>query len=485
MQVCMADLIKESGVGFGTSGARGLVVKMTDRVCYAYTRAFLGYCEASFECAHTLAIAGDLRPSTEQILCAVGKAAIDAGWELIYAGRIPSPAIALYGLTKKIPTVMVTGSHIPDDRNGIKFNHHLGEITKADERGIVSQVFDLEPKLFDETGMLKVPFSLPAVDFKAEENYVARYVDFFGANALAGLKVGVYEHSAVGRGIVVQVLNSLGAEVVPLARSERFIPVDTEAIRDEDIALAKEWAREGFDAIASTDGDSDRPLLASEKGEWLRGDVLGILTAKALGIARIATPVSCNTALEKCGAFEKIRRTKIGSPFVIEGMEALVEAGKTVAGYEANGGFLLASELEFGGRKLAALPTRDALLPILGVLCKVKASGKKISELLAELPERHSASGRLKEFPTELSRKKLEEIKAKNLGEEIFGKLSGKLESVDETDGYRMTFSTGEIIHLRPSGNAPEFRCYVETCSKKRSAELLESCIRIMEFWRA
>lgn len=485
MQVCMADLIKESGVGFGTSGARGLVTKMTDKVCYAYTRAFTSYCEAEFDCERTLAIAGDLRPSTGQILSAVGKAALDAGWKLVYEGRIPSPAIALYGLAKKIPTVMVTGSHIPDDRNGIKFNHHLGEITKADERGIVSQVFELDPKLFDETGTLKVPFELPAVDFEAEEAYVARYVDFFGARALEGLKVGVYEHSAVGRGILVQVLDALGAVVTPLARSEKFIPVDTEAIRDEDIALAKEWAREGFDAIASTDGDSDRPLLASEQGEWLRGDVLGILTAKALGIARIATPVSCNTALEKCGAFEKIKRTKIGSPFVIEGMEALVEAGKSVAGYEANGGFLLGTELELGGRKLSALPTRDALLPMLGVLCKVKASGKKISELLAELPARYSASGRLKEFPTELSKRKLEEIRAKKLGGEIFGQLSGALESVDETDGYRMTFSSGEIIHLRPSGNAPEFRCYVETASKERSAELLESCIRIMEFWRA
>lgn len=486
MQVCMADLIVESGVGFGTSGARGLVVKMTDKVCYAYTKAFLGYCEASFDCEHTLAIAGDLRPSTGRILGAVGKAATDAGWQLVYAGRIPSPAIALYGLSRRLPTVMVTGSHIPDDRNGIKFNHHLGEITKADERGIVSQVFDLDPNLFDETGALKEgPFELPAVDFKAEEAYFKRYVDFFGSGALAGLKVGVYEHSAVGRGILVQVLDALGASVVPLARSEKFIPVDTEAIRAEDIALAKLWAAQGFDAIASTDGDSDRPLLASEKGEWLRGDVLGILTAKALGISRIATPVSCNTALEKCGAFEKVRRTKIGSPYVIEGMEALVEAGKTVAGYEANGGFLLESDLELGGKKLRALPTRDALLPILGVLRQVKATGRKISELLAELPQRYSASGRLKEFPTDLSRKKLEEIRAGNLGEELFGGLSGKLEGVDETDGYRMTFSSGEIIHLRPSGNAPEFRCYVETAFPERSAELLESCLRIMEFWRA
>ncbi len=37
------DLMAESGVGFGTSGARGLVEAMTDRVCYAYALGFVQY----------------------------------------------------------------------------------------------------------------------------------------------------------------------------------------------------------------------------------------------------------------------------------------------------------------------------------------------------------------------------------------------------------------------------------------------------------
>ena len=47
-----------------------------------------------------------------------------------------------------------------------------------------------------------------------------------------------------------------------------------------------------------------------------------------------------------------------------------------------------------------------------------------------------------------------------------------------------MEFDSGDIVHLRPSGNAPEFRCYVETESKDRSAELLAGCMKIMEGWR-
>ena len=94
MSVTMQDVMKQSGVAFGTSGARGLVTAMTDRVCYVYARSFIKYCEQSYKCEHTIAIAGDLRPSTERILKALVKAGEDSAWKVVYCGRIPSPAIA-------------------------------------------------------------------------------------------------------------------------------------------------------------------------------------------------------------------------------------------------------------------------------------------------------------------------------------------------------------------------------------------------------
>ena len=509
MSVSMQEVMNQSGVAFGTSGARGLVTAMTDCVCYVYARSFIKYCEQNYKCERTIAIAGDLRPSTERILKSLVQAGVDANWKVVYCGRIPSPAIAMYGIDKHVPTIMVTGSHIPADRNGIKFNHPNGEITKADEQGIVSQSVDFDEALFGADGMLKNAPELPAVESEAEENYCKRYPDFFGKDALHGLTIGVYQHSAVGRDIVVKVLESLGATVKPFARSETFIPVDTEAIRKEDEELAREFTHKDYvDAVFSTDGDSDRPLLADDVGMWLRGDVLGILAAQALRIKRVATPVSCNTSLEKSGSFEKICRTRIGSPYVIAGMESLVDTNDksvSVAGYEANGGFLLETDLtrEFvkGDKKevrtLKALPTRDALLPMIAVMVMVREERMCVVDILRKLPKRFTVSDRLKEFPTEKSKAKLAEIREKNLGEKLFGALAakpskfvkdktfqGKIVSLNEVDGYRMEFDSGDIIHLRPSGNAPEFRCYVETEGKERSAELLAECLKIMEGWR-
>lgn len=472
MKIKINDLMQQSGVKFGTSGARGLAVEMTNKVCYTYTQGFLQYLEADGELkknGESVAIGGDLRPSTGGIMGAVAKAVSDMGYNPVNCGRIPSPALALYGLENGCPAIMVTGSHIPEDRNGIKFNKCTGEILKSDEEAIREVVVEINESISDD-----VDYGLPEENIDARIDYVNRYLRTFPEDCLQGKTIGIYQHSAVGRDVLVEIFSGLGADVTPLGFSDVFIPVDTEAIRDTDVRLAREWAEEnGFDTIISTDGDSDRPLISDENGEWLRGDVAGILAAKYLGADSVSTPVSCNTALEKCGWFDDIRRTMIGSPFVVASMiEADFAGRKGVVGYEANGGFLTNSEFMIGKKALRALPTRDAVLPILGVILLSIRERKPISELLADLPQRFTASDRIQNFPTEESRKILEQFEDVSAIEDAFGDAFGKVESVDRTDGLRVTFESKEVLHMRPSGNAPEFRCYNEAASEERVQDM-------------
>ncbi len=486
--VTIADLMAQSGVAFGTSGARGPVSAMSDRICFAYTAAFLQHLAniGQFPSGAHVAIAGDLRSSSPRIMAACAAAVRHMGGEVDYCGFVPSPAVAAYGFGRGIPSLMVTGSHIPDDRNGIKFNRIHGEVLKPDELAIRAQDVAL-PDLFEVEGMLNdaVPAE-PLVDVSIA--YISRYVDFFGAQALTGLKLGVYEHSAVGRDILVALVEALGGTAVSLGRSDTFIPVDTEAVRPEDQVLARQWAVDlKLDAILSTDGDSDRPLLADEHGVWMRGDVLGILSARALGIAAIATPVSCNSAVELSGLFSAVRRTRIGSPFVIEAMNALVDEGQgSVCGYEANGGFLLATPVEVDGRTLGALPTRDAVLPILAVLVDAKRRGVTLSALQAQLPERYTFSERLQNYPTAQSQALIAHLEQGNEAAilarltAMFGALAGEADGIDRTDGLRIHFAGGDIIHLRPSGNAPELRCYTESDSVERAKTLNEQALAVV-----
>jgi phosphomannomutase len=493
MKISVQVLMETCGVKFGTSGARGLAEEMSDFVCCVYTKGFLGHLAATgaMRPGMRVAVAGDLRPSTGRIMAAVMRAVQDSGGVPVNCGRVPSPAVALYGLEEGIPAIMVTGSHIPDDRNGIKFNKPTGEILKEDEEGIRRQVVEVDKDLFGSAGNFKPGQAVTAGTAQqdpatagptgeAAERYVRRYVEGFGPQALAGVRLGVYQHSAVGRELLVRIFEGLGARVTPLGFSEKFIPVDTEAIRPEDVALAAEWAGTGeFDAIISTDGDSDRPLISDERGQWLRGDVAGILCARHLGADAVCTPVSCNSAVERCGWFPGVRRTRIGSPYVIAAMlEATEQGARRVVGYEANGGFLLNSDLELDGRRLRALPTRDAVLPQVSLLLLARREGRTLSGLVATLPARFTASDRLKDFAVERSQAILARFAQGNTAlEEAFGKWCGRVAAIDRTDGVRVTFDSGEVVHLRPSGNAPEFRCYNEAATAARAEELNRLCL--------
>lgn len=475
-QILLEYVTKVSGVRFGTSGVRGLVSTMTAEVCYSYTQAFL---RAVAPGVDEVVLGHDLRPSSPPLAAACIQAVTDAGLKVVFVGALPTPAVAYFAATRKAPSIIITGSHIPFDRNGIKFYRASGEISKADEQAMLATSVDVPSDL--------QPQALPVVDADAWGAYVQRYLSFFGEGALHGMRVGVYEHSSVARDLLREVFEALGAEVLSLGRADTFVPIDTEAVRPEDVAQASQWAREyGFDAILSTDGDADRPLIGDETGNWLRGDVVGILCAQFLGAEVVVTPVSSNTAVEKCGAFRQVLRTRIGSPYVIGGMESAIHQdsplrgndGPVVVGYEANGGFLLGSDVVRNGVAMTALPTRDAVLPMLALLSMARARGCKLSELSLGLPNRFTASDRLQNFPTQDSRTLLDRLVTEQAAaSELLAPQSGGLVANDTTDGLRMTFANGDIVHLRPSGNAPELRCYAESESVERATDLCQGCL--------
>ena len=486
--ILITELMSQSGVGFGTSGARGLADAMTDRVCYSYTVGFLQYLEKAgvIRPGDQVVLAGDFRPSTGRIMAAAAAAVLDLGYEPVNAGCIPTPALAAHALDIGAASLMVTGSHIPDDRNGIKFYKPEGEVLKADEAQIREQSVAIPMALFDEDGAFVEHRELPAEDNTALRRYISRYLDYFPAACLAGSRVLVYEHSSVAATAMTEIFGGLGADVVRRGYSDAFIPVDTEAVRPEDVELAAQWAKsERFDLIVSADGDGDRPLVGDEAGVWLRGDVAGILTARFLDAEVVVTPVSSNTALEKSGWFGQVRRTRIGSPYVIEAMrQASAEGALSVVGYEANGGFLLQTSIASDGRELSALPTRDAIVVAIAILLLARRQGVPVSQVSASLPSRFTASDRLKEFPTRVSSDHIAQLADEPAAAaELFAGL-GEPVSVDQTDGLRMTFANGEIVHLRPSGNAPELRCYTEADSMERAGELNAACLRQLDRWR-
>lgn len=444
-----------STIDFGTSGLRGRVKGFTPQAVYAYVGGFLEMACKDAR-AKQLLIGRDLRASSPGIAALVGGAAEALGWRVVNAGTVPTPALALEALNNGLPAIMVTGSHIPPDYNGLKFYRPDGELLKSDEAPIRVAAQRLS------AAVPEFAPSLPAPDPVAKQSYVTRFIAAVAPDALAGLRIGVFEHSAVGRDIVTAVLTALGAECTPLGRSEIFVAVDTEAVEPEAMArLRAALAQEKFDVVVSTDGDGDRPLLIDAGGRQVNGDILGALAARWLGARDVVTPLTSTSALEASGWFDAVTRTRIGSPYVVEAMGKT--GGDTVVGFEANGGFLAGTDMDLGRGVLTRLPTRDALLPLIAVLAAARARGVAVSHLAGELPRRVMKADRLKNVAPETGKALVAELAVSEGKRARFDPSLARPKAIDTTDGTRLVSDGDVVVHFRQSGNAPELRCYVET----------------------
>jgi phosphomannomutase len=538
-------------LAFGTSGLRGLVKDITDLEAYINVKATLRYLLSigDIHPSRTVVIAGDLRPSTDRIMRACAQAIVDLGCPVENAGKIPTPALILHSLSTGRAGVMVTGSHIPFDRNGIKINKSAGEILKSDEARITREVERVRVEeysrsatasAFDASGMLKSPIELPPLDRAAEKAYIRRYLSSFDSGGLSGLRVLVYQHSAVGRDILPRILQELGAVVLAAGRSETFIPIDTENVTTEqldgleELAVAAESSGRPLHAIVSTDGDSDRPLVTAvlpateakpggRRVRFLPGDLLGLAVAEYLRVDAAAVPISSNDAVERRLRERKVllEKTKIGSPYVVSALDRLRGAGtyQRIAGWEANGGFLTGSDIALSKATLAALPTRDATLPILANLAAAAEQKISLSTLWDRLPARFGRAGLIDDFAVAASQTILANLIPR--GDVIEVAFDGPGPVLDRSradalpaplapepaaewrkrratlarfftpgfgfddiarinvlDGVRIYFHNGDVAHIRPSGNAPQLRIYANSDSQARADEIVELAVR-------
>ncbi|HTS62792.1 MAG TPA: hypothetical protein VMH28_12265 [Candidatus Acidoferrales bacterium] len=512
-------------LGFGTSGRRGEVIHLSQLEIYVNVMGELEFLralpisEGGIAGGDEFYFAHDLRPSSTQFavtdpvrgeICqAVEMAVRDAGMKPVNLGAIPTPALTYFALSRGKGSIMVTGSHIPFNRNGYKLNTSTGELLKEQEAPIGSSVQAVRERIgsedfaasrFNEFGMFKAGHrEVPPATDAAWKAYLERYLDFFGHSSLSGLRVLLYEHSAVGRDLLGELLTRLGVEVIPAGRSEEFVPIDTENINAAHLGNIQRLVDDRVDlhspvsAVVSTDGDSDRPLLlAVEEGRvrFFPGDLLGMITAEYLGADAVVVPISCNDAIDRGSLAEVLEpKTRIGSPYVIAGMNAARAKGRRrVCGWEANGGFLAGSDIERNGRVLKALATRDAVLPLLCVLFSAREQGRTLSELFARLPQRYSRAALLPEFPQALGKQMVRHFTPGASSDS--GHIRAELESLipadlslgpivdlDYTDGVRIGFHSGEVLHFRPSGNADELRVYAVADTEERAAVLASRCV--------
>ena len=307
---------------FGTSGLRGLVAEMTDAVCAALrARPSSRTCAARARLRGRCWSGGTCARAPPRIAAACRRAIRAEG---VDRGRLRRGADA--GAGARGGAARRAGDH----------GHRQPHPVRPQRPEV------LPPRRRDHQGRRgrrslaalaapPAPVSGPRRDGRTGvgARYVARYVDFFGAGCLRGRRIGVYEHSAAGRDLTCR---GAGERSAPRSsasgRTDSFVPIDTEAIAARGRRAHRRLGRGAPARRAGLDRRRRRPpAVADETGAVLRGDAVGIADRAAPRCRRGGDAAQRQHRARALRLVRRVRRTRIGSPYVIEGIEALAAQG--------------------------------------------------------------------------------------------------------------------------------------------------------------
>ncbi len=426
---------------FGTSGIRGPAETLfTKEFCVKLGVVFGTWLKNKGKSGY-VAVAMDPRDSSPRIKDDIIAGLSTQGWEILDEGVIPTPALTYF--VKQSPHVgggvMITGSHITANLNGVKLFIDGEEVTKAHEAEI--------EKLF---GQLEFKSQVSSPIVKAESAGQKLYVQML--TDLADLPYPKWKivldtangaQSEIMRAFFEQVGLEFSCTDYCDIQSPHFVPRDTEnqgSVTDlmREVLLAKADLGIAFDA------DGDRVVFVDDQGQFLPGDYTCTLIAASLDTDSVVTPINTSSVIDHIG--KKVYRTQVGSTNVALKMK---EVG-AMWGFEANGGGISA-ELFYG---------RDGASTMVKLLNLLKVKNQSLSALYNSLPRfylyRDKVDCPVDKFP--------------RLYQAVKDKYQGK--KIEDLDGVKVYIADEEWLLFRASGNAPEFRVFVQSPDKARSEQL-------------
>ncbi len=428
---------------FGTSGIRGDSEKLfTEQFCFDIGRTF-----AQFLTKHkqigAIAIGMDPRTSSPRIKGSLIKGINYEGREVFDEGATPVPSMCylLQIDPSMVGSIMVTGSHIKANLNGVKFFAFREEIYKKHEVQIEQIYESLKEKVKPSNKKTSIVESL-----KAGKEY-KELLRQIAVKPYPNWKIVVDAGDGAQSDTISVVLKELGITVIEQNTTIQgeFMARDTENKEDFKM-LCERVLQEKVDFGIGFDADGDRAIFVDSKGNFIPGDYTCSLIAKEAQGEFIITPVTTSTVVEHIG--KKIVRTKVGSPYVIEGMKKV----NAKFGFEANGGGV-SSEIMY---------TRDGgttALKLLNILAKNKIT---LEEAVDSLPKYYLNKTKM-DYKWEQKETIVNAVK-----------LEFKGIKTDEMDGLKIWTDENTWILFRSSNNAPEFRIFAESTDRQKSEDLLK-----------
>ncbi len=386
--------------GVASEGIPGQTVNLTDEVVSEIARAFVVFLTKRYNVKAediTVSIGHDSRISASRIKTACIGALTDSGVTVLDFGLCTTPAMFMSTVDEEMnvfASVMLTASHLPFNRNGMKFFTREGGLEGADISEILSYAQDGQ----------HVSASLPGT-VKAFD-YLSRYAKYIAeriqketglAVPFANMKIAVDAGNGAGGFYAEKVLEALGADVSgscflePDGTFPNHIPnpEDKEAMA----AISSAVLSSGSDLGVIFDTDVDRAAIVDEKGREINKNKLIALISAVLLEEKKGTIVT--DSVTSAGLAEFISRDlggvhhrfKRGYKNVINEAKRLNAEGKySPLAIETSGHAALLENyfLDDG----AYLVTKLLIKAV-----KMRAEGRKLTELIETLKEPAFAAG--------------------------------------------------------------------------------------------
>lgn len=428
------------GKYFGTDGVRGIANEtLTPEIAYKIGR-ISGHLFATEEKKTKVLIGLDSRISGPMLEGALTAGFLSVGAEVMRLGVISTPGVAyLTKVTNAEMGVMISASHNPFQDNGIKLFGPKGYKLTDEQEAEIEALIDKEDTLPRPTGE---EIGIISNYFEGSQKYLS-YLQETVNNDFEDIYVGLDCANGATSNIAAHLFADLDAEIYTIGNSPNGTNINDGYGSNATENLQNLVREKELDIGLAFDGDGDRLIAVDENGDVVDGDQVMYICAKHLHerkqlkndtvVATVMSNLGLHRSLEKLGV--KVATSNVGDRYVMEKM--------------------LEGDYNFGGEQsghvifLDHSTTGDGMLTAIQLVDIMKETGKKLSELAAEMPI----------FPQVLENLEVVD-KDLILNSEV---IKAEIEAVEAE-----LQDSGRVL-VRPSGTEPLIRVMVE-------AETEEDC---------
>ena len=363
---------------FGTDGARG--VANTELTCELAMQIGRAAAMVLIEGDHQrpkVMIGSDTRLSGEMLESALAAGLCSVGADVLLLGVVPTPAVAYlvkeYGYDAGI---MISASHNPYEYNGIKIFQANGfklpdMLENAIESIILDDVATPPAKVGAEIGTITRSET-------AHSDYI-NHILSTSEYRYNGMKVALDCANGSSSTTARKLFEYLGCECIVIGAEPNGININDQCGSTHVEALQQVVKENGCDVGFAFDGDADRLIAVDENGEIVDGDKIIALCAMDMKeTGRLKNDTAVVTVMSNMGFFKfadengiHCEKTKVGDRYVLENMLE----NDFIIGGEQSGHIIFREHATTGDGELSALK----------LLCVMKETGKKLSELAAEM----------------------------------------------------------------------------------------------------